>query len=431
MISFFGSIFEIKPIRMYKVFSLLLLLSFSCAKTNQTGSEALLLVGASRTPINPSIGSFIAGDKQNRRFTSIHDSLYVKAVVVDDGKSALAIVTIDCIGLLYTDVERIRDRVAAISQFPKERVMVSSTHTHSGPDVVGIWGSDYEHTGVDSVYMKSLIEFAALQVKKAYDNRSKAFALTGESTFGEPWVQNICDEEIDRSVTIMQFRDLAGNSIASLTNFACHPTFMDAKFTEVSADYVNGFYKELNEAWLGENLFLQGAIGGWVQPVDGESSFAKAEQRGRELGNAVKKALTQSDTLKNIEIRFKSKQVNFPVHNEAWQQLSAIGTIPRTFLDSVKSEIAWFSIGPAQFATHPGETAPYYGLETKKMMQTGPRFVLGLGNDALGYILKPEYFEDKSLPHAEYLTSMSLGKETAPIILKTLKELMDKNLVKE
>ncbi|MDZ7648160.1 MAG: hypothetical protein U5K54_13805 [Cytophagales bacterium] len=130
-------------------------------------------VGASRTPVNPSIGSFIAGDKQKPEiYIRYTNSLYVKAVVMDDSKSALAIVTIDCIELLYTDVERIRDRVAAISQFPKERVMVSSHASHSGPDVVGVWGSDYEHTGVDSVYMKSLIESAALQVRKrCIDNR--------------------------------------------------------------------------------------------------------------------------------------------------------------------------------------------------------------------------------------------------------------------
>ena len=54
---------------------------------------------------------------------------------------------------------------------------------------------------------------------------------------------------------------------------------MDARFTEVSADYLNGFYKQLNGHWQGENLFLQGPIGGWVQPVDGEGSFEEAERR--------------------------------------------------------------------------------------------------------------------------------------------------------
>ena len=67
-----------------------------------------LMVGASSAIINPHIGAYIAGDKQDRKFTGIHDNLYAKAVVISDNNSHLAIVTIDCIGLLYTDVLKIR-----------------------------------------------------------------------------------------------------------------------------------------------------------------------------------------------------------------------------------------------------------------------------------------------------------------------------------
>ncbi len=401
-----------------------LLTIISC--TRQEKKELVFTAGAASAPINPPMGSYIAGDKQNRTFTAVHDSLYVKAVVINDGTSSLALLTFDCIGLLYTDVQRIRERTSAITQFAVERIVVSSTHTHSGPDVVGIWGPDYQHSGVDTTYMNFIVNTAAEQIKRADENRREAIVITGESTFGDAWVQNICDEEIDRSVTVMQFKDKAGNNIASLTNFACHPTYMDAKFTEVSSDYVNGFYKQLNHQWEGVNLFLQGPIGGWVQPVDGEGSFEKAEQRGRELGAEVIAAISAGDTLTSTALRFKSKLIKFPVDNEAWKQLSAIGTINRPIQDSVTTELVWFVIGESQFATHPGETAPYYGLETKKLMSTGPRFVLGLSMDGLGYILKPSFFEDPAIPHAEYLTSMSLGKQTGPMIMKTLEELIDK-----
>ncbi len=406
------------------VWIILLLFSISC--TREERKESAFTVGAASAPINPPIGAYIAGDKQNRTFTAVHDSLYVKAVVINDGNSSLAIVTFDCIGLLYTDVQQIRERTAAITSFPVERIVVSSTHTHSGPDVVGIWGPDYQHSGVDLTYIDFIVNTTAEQIKKADESKREAIVVTGESTFGESWVQNICNEEIDRSVTIMQFKDLQGNNIASFTNFACHPTYMDAKFTEVSADYVNGFYKELNERWQGVNLFLQGPIGGWVQPVDGEGSFEKAERRGRELATEAMAAVQTGDTLKTNAIRFTSKVVKFPVGNEAWKQLSAMGTIKRSIQDSVTTELVWFAIGEAQFATHPGETAPYYGLETKKLMKSGPRFVLGLSMDALGYILKPTFFEDPAIPHAEYLTSMSVGKETGPLIMKSLKELIEK-----
>lgn len=404
------------------LFAIVAIATIACQSSKTP--EPILQAGVASATINPPIGAYIAGDRQNRKFTAIHDSLYAKAVVITKGDEKIAIVTLDCIGLLNPDVLRIRKRAAELCGFPEERIMVSSTHTHSGPDVVGIWGSDYQHTGVDSVYMNFLVITAASQIQAAFGKRQSATAVTAETTFGEPWVQNICNEEIDRSVTILQFKDESGKAIATLTNFACHPTFMDARFSDVSADYINGYYKQMKKQTGAEALFLQGAIGGWVQPEDGEGSFEKAFNRGKELADVVLTVLPNAKPLTTTNIAFKNKRIKFPVENEGWKQLSALGTINRNIQDSVETEIAWFGIGEAQFATHPGETAPFYGLETKKLMGTGPRFVLGLGNDALGYVLKPTFFQDKNIPHAEYLTSMSVGKPTAPLMMKALGEII-------
>jgi hypothetical protein len=383
-----------------------------------------LKVGVSTAVINPKTGAYIAGDKQNRKFTDIHDNLHAKAVVISSGNENIVLLTLDCIGLLYPDVLKIRKKVAEISNLNTERIIVSSTHTHSGPDVVGIWGKDYSESGVDETYINFLIETAAKQIKKAFESQKNANIYTAEITFGETWVENICKEEIDRSVSIIHFKDSQNKAIATLTNFACHPTFMDAVSSEVSADFIHGYYEELTKTIGGEVLYLQGAIGGWVQPEKETKSFENAYKRGGELANAVNIALKSGKKMKSNAITFKSKVINIPVENEGWKQLAAIGTIKRNITEKVETEIAYFKIGNAQFVTHPGETAPFYSLASKKLMNTGPKFILGLGNDALGYILKPSYFEDKTLPHAEYLTSMSVGKQAGPLIMTAIEDLI-------
>jgi len=392
-----------------------------------TPVSGTLSAGASAAAVNPPPGAFIAGDKQNRRFETLSDSLFAKAVVVYDGKTALAIVTVDCIGLLHPDIDRIRRRAAEQVKnipLPATHIVVGSTHTHSGPDVVGIWGADYQHSGVDSAYMEFLVQTAATQVVRAAVGLEGVTLRSAETTFGEPWVQNICREEIDRAATVLQFVNHKGNPVATLTNFACHPTFLDARFSTVSADYVAGYYRAMDGNG-GVNLFLQGAIGGWVQPEDGQATYEKTLRRGEELAEAVKTSLQTPKTWTNTAVRIQSLPLKFRLDNEAWKQLGAIGTIKRPLTDSVETEVAWFAIGDAQFATHPGETAPYYGLETKKMMNTaGPKFVLGLGLDALGYILKPVYFDDPAQPHAGYLTSMSVGKQTAPDLMAALRKII-------
>ncbi len=142
------------------------------------------------------------------------------------------------------------------------------------------------------------------------------------------------------------------------------------------------------------------------------------------MADAVLAVVPSAQKLTSTDISFNSKQIRFPVENEGWKQLSAMGTIKRDIKDSVTTEVAWFAIGEAQFVTHPGETAPYFGLETKKLMGSGPRFIVGLGNDALGYILKPSFFEVDSIPHAAYLTSMSVGRPTGPMLMEQLSSII-------
>src|SRR5690242_18865560 len=70
-----------------------------------------LQVGAAEIKINPPMEAFLAGYHQNRKSTGIHDDLFAKAVVVTNAENALAILTIDCIGLPYPLVQKIRDAV--------------------------------------------------------------------------------------------------------------------------------------------------------------------------------------------------------------------------------------------------------------------------------------------------------------------------------
>lgn len=397
----------------------------------------LYQVGASAVNITPPMGSFIAGDARNRRFTDVHDSLYVKALVVSDGANQVALLTFDNIGMLYPDLLKIRAAVAThipLASLNPEHMVMASTHTHSGPDVVGIWGPDPLTSGQDTLYMQHLVTSAVQALAQALQQMKPAQASYAISTHGEDWVFNISDSlSIDRTLTVLQFKDTSGKSIATLTNFACHPTILDAKFSSVSADYVGGLYRQLDETFGGVNLFLQGAIGGWVQPEYEQKEFAAAERRGRELGEQVTAILKNDRPLDGVMVRFKSKSISLPVSNPGFQQLGQAGVIQRAITDRVSTEIAWFSIGEAQFATHPGETTPVHAHETKALMRTqGPKVVIGLGMDALGYILSPNFFDPaRPLPHTEYMLSMSIDKDAGPVLMKMVQEIAQDELLKK
>lgn len=391
-------------------------------------SGAQFRVGASSAVITPSNGAFVAGHSQNRRFTGVNDDLYVKAVAVSEGRESVVVLTFDCIGLLYPqlqEIRRIADRKIIWPRFKGSRVVMSSTHTHSGPDVVGIWGPDMAHTGVDAAYLDDLERLAAQQVRKAWRRRKKAKAVYSVSEHGTEWVHNISEPgELDRTLTTLAFKRGRRN-VATLTNFACHPTILDGVNEKVSSDYVGGFYRRMNDSLGGVNMFLQGAIGGWVQPEYEEKTFARADFRGAMLADSVIEALRTSKPLRKPGIDFTSRSFKLPVDNIGFRQLSAIGVINRKISDVVETEVSAFRIGEAMFATHPGESFPAMSLATRELLKTdGPKFIMGLGNDAIGYILKPDYFDqERNIPHSKYLCSMSAGAGTASAVMRVLEEI--------
>jgi hypothetical protein len=136
--------------------------------------------------------------------------------------------------------------------------------------------------------------------------------------------------------------------------------------------------------------------------------------------------LKKPQNITSSDLIYRRQRVKFPLQNQGFRQLSQAGVIKRVFGDSVDSEIVYAAIGNAALATHPGETSPALSFSTRTMMKNnGPKMVLGLSMDALGYILKPGYFEaGNKIPHSNYLTSMSIGPQTMDIISETLKTLI-------
>ncbi|MGA1371244.1 MAG: neutral/alkaline non-lysosomal ceramidase N-terminal domain-containing protein [Pseudomonadales bacterium] len=395
------------------------------------GAELKFFVGAASADISPSPGAFIAGDARNRRFAGVHDPLFAKAVVLSDGEASYAVVTVDNIGLNRGDIELIRARAVAASALPgfrPEHIIVSSTHTHSGPDVVGLWGPDALTSGRDQAYVDQLIQTTSDQIVAAGQHLRSAElrVASGEHDFG--WVTNVTEPELlDRQMGVLQFLDSDGIAIATLVNFACHPTVMDAASDQVSSDYVSGFYKAMAETVPGEHLFLQGAIGGWVQPDKRDQHFSRANAYGSAVAARALNLLANAESDPAPALRAARREFLVPLENPGFQTLLEAGVLRRPLEQGrLRTEVALLEIGPAVLVTHPGETSPQHSLDTRALIGRRHSFVLGLAGDALGYILKPEYFvPDAPFPSADYLTATSISPSIAPLMMSAVEELVD------
>ena len=89
----------------------------------------------------------------------------------------------------------------------------------------------------------------------------------------------------------------------------------------------------------------------------------------------------------------------------------------------IPTVVRLIQIGEARIATYPGEVLPKLGFQVKSAMDAKYRFIFGLADDELGYILDDQDFGRE--PY-EYESSMSVGPTIGSLATNTLLDLLDK-----
>ncbi|MGN6811535.1 MAG: VWA domain-containing protein, partial [Thermomicrobiales bacterium] len=113
--------------------------------TGQSPARALtsLQLGATKAVITPPVGSELSGFiARTAPMAGVHDELYARALVFagEGAAERAALVTLDAIDLNAATVAAIRERAAALTSIPGERIGVTCTHTHGGPaTLAGRW----------------------------------------------------------------------------------------------------------------------------------------------------------------------------------------------------------------------------------------------------------------------------------------------------
>ncbi len=386
-------------------------------------AEPDLLVGAGRVDITPDFpvimggyGMYFLTDLFCRWSTGVHDPLYATAVMIDDGHGqAVMHIVLDVIGALEDDVEAIKALVVADTGLPANRILISATHTHGSPDTVGIYGVMLPpQTGRDPEFIEQMIAGARLAAWQAFEFRRPAVArvneglepnyhfnhVAGDGFFEDP------NAMIDDTMTVLAFNEPDGTPIATITNWACHPTTQNNDTTLLSADWVGLFYEKMDTALGGVNMFINGNLGASVrarnafQPftVDAYEGWGTWEEVDGMAAGVAQSAMNLIDTAVEIEdptIEFVNGQMAAPLQNPLLALMGKLGLIahdvPATGEDYIVP-LAAYRFGPLTLATAPGEVVPTIGLELREIMDGEYRMIANLTIDWIGYVLTRSEF---------------------------------------
>ncbi len=115
-----------------------LILSFIAGATLAAAPAApRLQAGAATSNITPPIGSLRVGGFAPYPTEHVHDELHARCLVLDDGKTKLALVVCDLLGLHRSVSLEARRLIQEATGIPPENVMISATHTHSAGSALG------------------------------------------------------------------------------------------------------------------------------------------------------------------------------------------------------------------------------------------------------------------------------------------------------
>jgi hypothetical protein len=402
-------------------------------------------IGYAQNVITPSLDKpvYLAGFGQNRRAATIHDDLYARALAIQTEQTTLILVALDLIGFFRADVYEVIEKVNR----PDAQIIIASTHTHHGPDTMGIWGPDDMTCGVDAEHMTGIKQKIVDVIHAALSALTPA-SVKWASVLVPGLVKNTRNPEIlDDELTLLQFTTTDGSPLVTMFNFPCHPEALWEHNPDITSDYIHYLREEVEKQTGAPCIFFVGALGGMLTPDVKNHSFEEAEFMGRKLAGEGLKALSAVDsqpadggrqTLGETVgsqwsvVSISKKTISAKLTNILYKLAFERKLLPdvRDKKGCLTSEVNLIKIGRVWLATVPGELLPKLGLQLKAWMkEAGAQVtgVIGLANDEMGYILPVEDFKyplNPFKPGKHYEETNSIGKDIAPSVMNGVRKLI-------
>jgi neutral ceramidase len=268
------------------------------------GAESgALRAGAARIDITPPADESLpmAGYAGRAPSKGVHDPIYVRAIVLDNGVTQSALVAWDLIFVPNGVWADLSQRIAKEVGIPPEHLLLSAVHNHGAPSLGG--GGDDAGTSPKTLAYTAKAEDAALEaVRRAKANLQPARFGIGTGTAYVNinrreltpargwWLGENPDGPSDKTVAVLKFEDLSGKPIAFFINYAVHGTIMGSHNYQITGDLpgATSRYVERHFHDQAVAVWTSGAAGD-QNPVSRENGeeFGMVDALGRLLGEEV------------------------------------------------------------------------------------------------------------------------------------------------
>lgn len=254
-------------------------------------------------------------------FSGIHDDLYARALLLDDGRKQIVLVSVDLLFHDYALTERVQAYAAQTFGISPECVFVAYSHTHGGPAVEG-----YDETSqLSPEYEKFVLERLQCCLNRLMVNTfegSISYGLAegdwninrrkpvGGKIVNAPHPAGPKDDRLQ----LLKICDTTGKIRTILFNYACHPvTVRDTLY--LSGDFPARICHLLEAECFGSTaIFFQGAGGNSRPKVTAKSgefitcTFDQMNEMSLAMTSSIKNALFREGAFQAFELDLAASQ---------------------------------------------------------------------------------------------------------------------------
>lgn len=377
------------------------------AMTSDAGD---LRAGAARVDITPPAAHFPYTAQRERPFVGIHDDLYARALVLDDGKRRVALVVVDVTRL--PEPEGLVKAVAKEIGQPESNVLIAATHTHNAPLV---FFHDKEPDAIQAAELAQLRSGvldavhqakAQLQPARLAFGRGSAYVNVnnGEQAGLVKWQDP--KGPSDKALDVLRVQKADGAPLALLVNYSTHAEVMFRSATkdggyEVSGDFPGAVAHMLETQPSGAPVVLyapgaeadQLTLFKSLQPAghlpaadEGAGGWALLDVQARRLSEAVMdtlEALPPGDS--QVHLDAAAGQVSCP--GQRTQIDRQTGAVSVTDAPPVDIPLSMIRINDIVLGGVGGDVASEIGQHFKSGSPVRNSTLISMANDSLGYLL--------------------------------------------
>ncbi|QDT76730.1 Neutral/alkaline non-lysosomal ceramidase [Gimesia maris] len=416
------------------------------ARAETTGLRA----GAAAVDITPPPGTSLDGViSKNGSVIGVHDRIFSRALVLDDGHTRIAICVNDLCMVERSYFDRAKQIVFEKTGLPVDRILMTSTHTHAAPRVP--YGRASEK---DDAYYEQLIEQMAAAIIQADQNLAPAqiawgsfdagkyaacrrflaekgsvslnpFGVAGEqiksvSGRSKSIIQPAAPIDPQCSLLSVQHRD--GSPLAVLGNMSIHYSGGYQK-GQISADYFGAYARHLAKILTTEKshppfvgMLSNGTSGnvGAVMKQDKKkyAAFEWIEESGQQFAEQSLKVINQLNYKSDLAIDMLEQELELGIRRpdaerlkwareilehpqqktvHRWSKIYATEAVELSkYPPNEKIKIQAIRIGGLGIAGMPCEVFTETGLAIKDQSPFKATFSMELANGSSGYLPTPQ-----------------------------------------